>query len=93
MRMNQLIVDTCDKLSEIADTLYRGDTRTGIAAMGVMISALAEIGDSIRDEEIKNRLVQESLIPIMKAMEDRDGVMLADLITYELLELLYTLED
>lgn len=91
--MNQLIADTCDKLSEIADTLYRGDTRTGIAAMGVMIPALAEIGDSIRDEEIKNRLVQESLIPIMKAMEDRDGVMLADLITYELLELLYTLED
>lgn len=91
--MNQLIADTCEKLSEIADTLYRGDTRMGIAAMGLVISALAEIGDFIRDEEIKNRLVQESLIPIMKAMEDRDGVMLADLITYELLELLHTLED
>lgn len=91
--MNQLIVDTCDKLSEIADTLYRGDTRAGIAAMGLVISELAEICDSIRDEEIKNCLVQESLMPIMEAMEDQDGVLLADLITYELLELLHTLED
>lgn len=91
--MNQLIVDTCDKLSEIADVLYRGDTRAGIAAMGLVISDLAAISDVIQDEEIKKRLVQEVLVPILQAMEDQDGVMLADLITYELLELLHTLED
>lgn len=91
--MNQLIVDTCDKLSEIADVLYRGDTRAGIAAMGLVISDLAAISDVIQDEEVKEKLVQEALIPILQAMEDQDGVMLADLITYELLELLHTLED
>lgn len=93
MRMNQLIEDTCNKLSEIADVLYRGDTRAGIAAMGLVISDLAAISDVIQDEEIKKRLVQEVLVPILQSMEDQDGVMLADLITYELLELLHTLED
>lgn len=91
--MNQLIEDTCNKLSEIADVLYRGDTRAGIAAMGLVISDLAAISDVIQDEEIKKRLVLEVLVPILQAMEDQDGVMLADLITYELLELLHTLED
>ncbi len=91
--MNQLIEDTCNKLSEIADVLYRGDTRAGIAAMGLVISDLAAISDVIQDEEIKKRLVQEVLVPILQSMEDQDGVMLADLITYELLELLHTLED
>lgn len=91
--MKQLIEDTCNKLSEIADVLYRGDTRAGIAAMGLVISDLATISEDIQDEAVKKKLMQEELVPILQAMEDQDGVMLADLITYELLELLHTLED
>lgn len=51
--MKQLIEDTCNKLSEIADVLYRGDTRAGIAAMGLVISDLATISEDIQDEAVK----------------------------------------
>ena len=61
--------------------------------MGLVISDLATISEDIQDEAVKKKLMQEALVPILQAMEDQDGVMLADLITYELLELLHTLED
>ncbi len=91
--MNQRIGDTCNKLTVIADVLYRGDTMTGIADMGAVIPDLAIICDLIQDEAVKMKLVQNALAPILQAMEERDGIMLADVITYELLEILRSIED
>lgn len=91
--MDQRIGETCDKLTEIADTLYQGNTVKGIADMGTIIPDLTIICDLIQDEAVKVKLVQDALTPILQAMETRDGILLADVITYELLELLQSLED
>ena len=91
--MDQRIGETCDKLTEIADTLYQGNTVKGIADMGTIIPDLTIICDLIQDEAVKVKLVQDALTPILQAMETWDGILLADVITYELLELLQSLED
>ena len=36
----------------------------------------------------QQRLITDALSPILSAMEEEDGTLLADLITYELVELL-----
>lgn len=85
---NRLLTQTCDRLTEIADILYKGDVQTGIAAMNLVISNLAVITTWITDESVKKRLVEEALTPALQAMEKHDGTMLADIITYELLDIL-----
>lgn len=85
---NRLLTQTCDRLTGIADVLYKGDVQTGIAAMNLVISNLAVIITWITDESVKMRLVEEALTPALQAMEKKDGTMLADIITYELLDIL-----
>ena len=83
-----LIEKTKEQLLTIADTLYQGGVSDGIAAMNAVIPNLAVIADHIENEDLKQKLVADALTPILSAMENEDGTLMADLITYELVELL-----
>lgn len=88
---DKLLADTCDKLTDIADILYKGDVQTGMASMNAVIPNLAVIASYITDELLKTRLIEDALTPALQAMEEKDGTMLADVITYELLDILNSL--
>ena len=81
----ELIQDTKETLLTIADILYQGRVSDGIAAMNGVIPNLSLIASGIQDEALQQRLITDALSPILSAMEEEDG---ADLITYELVELL-----
>lgn len=83
-----LIEKTKEQLLTIEDTLYQGGVSDGIAAMNAVIPNLAVIADHIENEDLKQKLVADALTPILSAMENEDGTLMADLITYELVELL-----
>ena len=83
--------ETIDVLNDIADKLYQGYVNEGMADMNKIISNLAVISTWIVDEDLTNRLISDALSPILEAMEEQDGTGLADLITYELLEILEAL--
>lgn len=85
------IETTKERLLETADILYQGRIADGMAALQNVISALGDIAEEISDEALQQRLLTEVLTPIVAAMEAEDGTLLADLITYELVELLETL--
>lgn len=85
----ETINNVCENLNEIADALYKGAVKSGIAAMGLVLPDLTAIISDIQDEDIKKRLLEDALIPALQAMEESDGTMLADIITYELLEILH----
>ena len=53
-----------------------------------VIPNLSLIASGIQDEALQQRLITDALSPILSAMEEEDGTLLADLITYELVELL-----
>ena len=80
----ELIQDTKETLLTIADILYQGRVSDGIAAMNGVIPNLSLIASGIQDEALQQRLITDALSP----MEEEDGTLLADLITYELVELL-----
>lgn len=84
----ELIQDTKETLLTIADILYQGRVSDGIAAMNDVIPNLSLIASGIQDEALQQRLITDALSPILSAMEEEDGTLLADLITYELVELL-----
>ncbi|MBQ9936668.1 MAG: hypothetical protein IJO70_12535 [Lachnospiraceae bacterium] len=80
--------ETREKLSNIADTLYKGDTTLGMAMMGTVINDLAAVAMKIEDEELKNRYINDGLTQALSAMENNDGTLLADVISYELIEVI-----
>ena len=84
----ELIQDTKETLLTIADILYQGRVSDGIAAISGVIPNLSLIASGIQDEALQQRLITDALSPILSAMEEEDGTLLADLITYELVELL-----
>ncbi len=80
--------ETREKLECIADTLYKGDTTLGMAMMTQVIQDLANIASMIEDKELSDRYVNDGLAQALSAMESNDGTLLADVITYEILEII-----
>ena len=83
--------DLKNKLSDIAEVLYSGNTTLGMARMGEVIADLAQVGAMITDENLRNRYVNDGLGQALSAMETGDGTLLADVISYELIEVIDTL--
>lgn len=82
------MMDTREKLSKIAETLYKGETTVGMAMMGTIINDLAVVATRIEDEELRNRYINDGLAQALSAMENNDGTLLADVISYEIIEVI-----
>lgn len=85
---NHLLETAKEKLTEIADILYKNQMDAGMSEMNQVIPQLVMIADSISDEAMQERLLNDALTPALEAMENRDATLLADIITYELMEIL-----
>lgn len=81
------IDDTIERLLVIADVLYSGEAEKGIGMMSEVIPDLASMMELL-DEELRQQFISEIISPILQAMESKDAVSLADIIKYELVELL-----
>ncbi|MBD5095458.1 MAG: hypothetical protein HDT40_00380 [Lachnospiraceae bacterium] len=87
--MDKEILDGLKKnLNDIADILYKGDTIEGIAHMSNVIPDIATIASDMPDEEARQEMIDNALIPLLDAMEQEDGTLMADIISYELIPLL-----
>lgn len=87
--MDKILIETTkEKLSEIADILYKDDVNRGMAKMNQVLPELTVISTSVTESEMQNRLINDALAPILDAMENKDATLLADIITYELMEIL-----
>ena len=77
-----------EKLEGVADILYKGDTMDGIAHMSNVIPDIAAIASDMPDEEARQEMIDNALAPLLEAMEQEDGTLMADIISYELIPLL-----
>lgn len=80
-----------EKLKDIAEVLYSGNTTLGMARMGEVISDLAQAGAMITDDGVRDRYINDGLGQALSAMETGDGTLLADVISYELIDIIDTL--
>lgn len=74
-------------LENVADILYKGNTEQGIAAMTDILPHLSMMASEIQDEVMQKKLITNVLQPLLESMENRDGTMMADIITYELIQM------
>lgn len=81
------LVKTIEKLNSIADIIYKGDMTQGMANMVEIIPTLAEVAGLLTDEQQEN-FINQALKPVVEAMEDKDGTMMADIISYEMVPVL-----
>lgn len=75
------------KMEDIADILYKGNTEQGIAAIKDILPYLSMLATDMENEELQGQFIEEVLSPLLQAMEDKDGTMMADIITYELVHM------
>ncbi|MCM1083005.1 MAG: hypothetical protein NC311_10465 [Muribaculaceae bacterium] len=75
-------------LEQIADVLYKGDTMDGMAEISNVLPAIAEVASDMPDEESRQELIDHALKPLLEAMEQGDGTLIADIINYEFFPLL-----
>ena len=69
----------------ITDKLYEGDVESGISDIGVIVPVLIAFSDGIDDEAKSDRLLNDILVPTLAAMEEKDGITIADILQYELI--------
>lgn len=75
-------------LNDIADVLYKGDTTDGIAHINNVIPDIAVVASDMPSEEARQEMIDNALAPLLDAMEQEDGTLMADIISYELIPLL-----
>lgn len=83
----ELLDNVKEKLLSIADLAYKGNINDAIVMMGDALQSIETFAASL-DEGTREHMIETALAPMLSAMEDKDGTLLADIITYELLELL-----
>ncbi|MBR3598514.1 MAG: hypothetical protein IKL53_01410 [Lachnospiraceae bacterium] len=82
-----ILTDTKKNLEVISDQLYKGDIDVGMANMLTVIPNLSIICASMNEEQQAD-FIENVLKPALQSMEDRDGTMLADIISYEMMDVL-----
>ncbi len=87
----EMIDNVIEKLKNAADVLYQGDVDKGMVQLGGTLADMEVIIAGISEEDLQNKLMNDALVPILSAMEQRDGTGMADLITYELIPVFETL--
>ena len=76
------------RLNDIADILYQGHVIDGIAHVSDVIPDIAALAEAMPNEEARQELIDNALAPLLDAMEQEDGTLMADVISYELIPLL-----
>lgn len=72
----------------VTELLYSGEVAEGMAKMQDVVPELAVLLQSINNEELERKIIEDVLKPALDSMEERDGTTLADILQYELLPLL-----
>ena len=81
------VLETIKQLNDISDQMYKGEVLRGMAKMDSVILSLSSILGCMSEEQ-QISFMSDSLKPALEAMEQRDGTMLADIISYEMIPVL-----
>lgn len=97
--MDQLIETVQIQIEEVTDNFYQQRTQEGYQALIHVIDSITEIMDIIeKNEEVsefmdENKKLLSSLQSIIEAMTNQDTVLLADILKYDVSEILNKIMD
>lgn len=93
MELRKKIDDTCKIIDEIADLFYMQKINEGYVKMQKFIDDVTLITDSLENINQKyNEKILHMLGDTLNAMEEKDVVLLSDILNYDFKELLIQIE-
>ena len=75
-----------EELNNISTELYNGNTNIGMAEIGLVLGEMSACAYELSDD--KKEELTNALGSLLEAMEQQDAISMADIITYELIEIL-----
>ncbi|MGN0438109.1 MAG: hypothetical protein ACI4F4_06245 [Lachnospiraceae bacterium] len=91
--MNQeLLYEVVENLNKVSDYLYQENIPVANQMLFLVLPKLERCISEIANEEIQDTL-KEKLAEALTAMEEEDFILLADLIQYEVIEILKELME
>lgn len=91
--MNQdLLKEVIEQLNKVTDYLYQENIPVANQALFLVLPKLERCIGEIEDSEVQETL-KDKLMEALSAMEEEDYVLLADLVQYEVIEVLTELMD
>ena len=87
-RLSQVI----DILTQVSDLLYQENIEYAYKMLAIILKELEEVISMVEEETVRIEM-KEKLMGALQAMEERDYILLADIIQYEVVEHLKMFED
>ena len=87
-RLSQVI----DILTQVSDLLYQENIEYAYKMLAIILKELEEVISMVKEETVRIEM-KEKLMGALQAMEERDYILLADIIQYEVVEHLKMFED
>ena len=78
-----------DELMTVADLLYNENEQLGVIKWKTIIPELEKELSHIADQKKLSDMLSKGLVPAMEAMKNNDLTLLADIIIFEIVELLW----
>jgi PAS domain-containing protein len=79
-----------EQLQEVVTYLYQENIPEAYRQLAMVIPSLQQILDQMENEELQRELM-EKLQMALQAMENQDAILLADILSYEIMEKLQEL--
>ena len=81
----KIISEMKEKMNEVADALYK--SKAGFALMNDILPDISMLASQL-DEDKRGEFMDDILYPLLDAMENQDNILAADIISYELLDVI-----
>lgn len=96
--LKSLIEGTTKKIEEATDLFYQHQDHKGYLKLDETIGQLMELADGLREVVAENPEIEVQeflsvLAEAMSALEDRDTVLLSDILQYDLIDQLQVIKD
>lgn len=96
--LKRILMQTTEGIQRVADLLYKQQNKNGMLEFNALLSKLSELVILISQMGENQEILFDSnqylrtLTEAMKAMEEKDNVLLADILQYDLLDQLKEFE-
>ena len=93
----ELIDKTCEAIRRTSELFYQQNVNDGLTMMPIVLDAIASVSNSIMQSENiseeDGKKLSNVLNEALGAMQEKDYVMLADILQYDIIELLEEYRD
>lgn len=88
----ELLTEVIENLNKVTDYLYQENIPVANQTLFIVLPKLDRCISEIADEEVQE-ILKEKLTASLSAMEEEDYILLADLIQYEVIDILKNIKD